>query len=796
MKKKLVFIIPIILLLSLLLPNTALADGIIIPEPPPCDPCPMPSPMRQLVIRHHRVSIEINDQVAVTRIDQVFYNPNDWAVEGSYIFPLPQDAGLAGFKLWIDGVPIQGEIMEAGQARVKYQEIVRNLRDPALLEYVGQDAFEAHVFPIPSRGEQRIELEYSQVLNIVEGLVRYVYPLNTEKFSAQPLENVSMHAHIQASSPIRAIYSSSHPIEVRRDGNYEVWVGYEELNVLPDKDFVLYYSLGKTEALHLLSTHGSSDPMEDGTFLLMLAPPLGEPEAIAKDVILVLDRSGSMEGEKFYQAQDAAHYILQHLNPKDRFQIIAFSTSLDSFATDLQPADQASQAMNWVEQLGAQGSTDINRALLEAIAFVDPERPAYLIFLTDGLPTEGVTSSEQILKNLENVAPVSLRLFPFGVGYDVDTYLLDWLAQSHHGLSTYVLPDERLDETLSTFYARISAPVMTDLTLDFGNIAVYDLYPSPLPDLFQGSQIILLGRYREGGETDITLTGKVNGATRQIIFPNQEFDTGEMIAVTHANAPESGIPRIWATRKIGHLLQQIRLEGPNQETVNQIVRLSIRYGIITPYTSYLVEETMPLGDEQQERIVEQQYEYLQMSPSEPSHGQAAVESAAVQKSLASAEAASPQTGHREQVRYVGERAYVMVNGRWVDTAFDPEEMQTTRVEFLSLDYFQLAESDPFLADAFALGPEVIALTNDTAYEVVISAKAPITHSSQLTDETPTPAVNLPMINKAGTPESTPLLPVDSGASPPLPCVGGILLMIALPLSLMMHLRNRVRDRVW
>lgn len=797
MRQKLFVLLPAILLLSILIPYPALADGIIIPEPPPCDPCPIPSPMSQLVIRYHRVSVEIENQIAVTRIDQVFYNPNDWEVEGMYVFPMPQGAGVGDFNLWIDGEPIQGEIMEADQARAKYEAIVRSLRDPALLEYAGQDAYQAHIFPIPAKGEQRIELEYSQVLNLDQGLVRYIYPLNTEKFSAQPLENVSVHIHIRSKEAIRAVYSPDYSVDVEREGDYEVRVGYEEQNVLPDSDFNLYYSLGETEAIHLLSTNENNSPSEDGTFLLLLAPPLDVPEAVAKDVILVLDRSGSMEGDKFKQAQEAVSYILQHLNPEDRFNLIAFSTSVDAFAPGLRSTSEASEALNWVDRLNAQGSTDINRALLEAVTSVNPEKPTYLIFLTDGLPTEGVTSSEQIIKNLADAAPASLRLYPFGVGFDVDTYLLDWLAQSHHGLSTYVLPNERLDETLSDFYARISAPVMTDLVLDFGKIAVYDLYPSPLPDLFQGTQIVLLGRYKIGGDTDITLTGNINGQVREIKFPNQKFDIGELTTISHNTTRLSTIPRLWATRKIGHLLQQIRLEGPNQETINQIVQLSIRYGIVTPYTSYLVTEPMPLGEAQQERIAEQLSEQMDTMSAAPSYGQAAVENATIQKSLAGAqEATSPEPATREQVRYVGERTFVQVSDKWIDTAFDPELMQPTEIVFLSPEYFKLIEENTFLATAFALGPQVIALSDGIAYEVVIADIYPESVSDQIEDVTPTPAVNLPMINKAGTPAPTQAAPEDLGVSPPLPCVGGILLMIALPLSLMMHLRNRIRDRVY
>jgi len=766
-------------LLALALPSPALADGIIIPDPPICEiaPCPPPLPMTQLVIRYHRVTISIEDQVAVTHVDQVFYNPNDWTVEGTYVFPIPKDAVVSQFILWVDGEPVQAEILEAEEARRTYEDIVRKWQDPALLEYADQGAVRARIFPIPPQGERRVELEYTQALTAENDLVRYVYPLSTEKFSTQPLEQVSIHVEIRARVPIRAVYSPTHAVGISRESEFHVRAGYEASNVLPDADFALYYSLGESQAFHLLTYRDPSDPQDpDGFFLALLAPrPTLEAASIPKDVLLVLDRSGSMEGEKFLQAQDALRYILRHLNPKDRFNILAFSTGLERYATALRPASEASEAIPWVDRLHAEGSTDINRALLEAAALADPERPAYLIFLTDGLPTEGVTDSNQILSNFAASAPANLRLFAFGVGYDVDTFLLDSLAQENHGDSTYVLPGEALDETLSAFYAKISTPVLTDLSLDFGDLAVYDIYPEPLPDLFLGSQIVVVGRYRHGGTSDVLLKGKVNDEVQTFRYLSQVFSQdsrseSEILA---------SLPRLWATRKIGHLLKQVRLHGPDEETVGQIVRLSIRYGIVTPYTSYLVTEPLPLGAEEQERIIAQEYNQMQvMATVAPASGQAAVQKAADQSTLAEAEAApAPSGGAEGVVRILGARTFVYREGVWVDTAFDPQQMQTVKVTFLSEEYFSLARTHPELAAAFALGSSVIALSDGVAYEVVSAGEAgePLSATPMLTPEfraTPSPTA----LPSRATPTVIPTVVPGS-----LPCAGGMLpLLVVVP----------------
>lgn len=756
----------LLLSLLILLGTTAMpvqADGIIIPPPcpiegcppPPCrfEPCPpfLPRPISQLIIRYHRVDVTIDRQIAVTRVDQVFFNPNDYPIEGTYLFPLPTDASVSNFMLWVDGEPVEGKVLPADEARRTYQEIVLNLRDPALLEYFGRGALQASIFPIPPQGERRIQLEYTQALTAENGLVRYVYPLNTEKFSLMPLEDVSVRVAIKSDDSIRAIYSPTHPIDVTREGLNDAMVGWEDENVLPDTDFAVYYSLGNQEAFHLLTYRDPASDEEDGFFMLLLAPrPDADQRAIGKDVILVLDRSGSMEGEKFTQAQAALRYVLSRLNPEDRFHLLAFSTGVETYARGMRSADEAPEALAWVDRLSAAGSTDINRALLEAVAVADEERPTYLIFLTDGLPTVGELESQKILDNVARSAPESVRLFSFGVGYDVDTVLLDTLSSEHHGLSTYVRPEEPLDEVLSSFYERISTPVMTDLSIDFGEVSVFDLYPQPLPDLFAGTQTVVVGRYREGGVTDILLEGMVNGEQQRLTFRDLEFardsrgEAGEL----------SAIPRLWATRKIGYLLNQIRLKGPDEETIDQIVRLSVRYGIITPYTSYLVTEPMPLGSERQDEIASDVFANEKAAPMAPS-GESAFERAAQEGALQSADLASGSGGSEQAaIRVVGQRTFIFRDGTWFDTSYDPDSMQPRIVPFLSAEYFELAQSRADVAAGLALGERVVIVVDGRAIQVGEPGEV-----IKVEEVTPTPGdpslpAATPQSNESSSPDAT------------------------------------------
>ncbi|OQY23120.1 MAG: hypothetical protein B6I35_04425 [Anaerolineaceae bacterium 4572_32.2] len=752
----------VVLLLSLAPP--ALADGIIIP-----DPLPEPIPLDEswLTIRYHRVSVTIEDQVAVTHVEQEFLNEHEWECEGTYVFPLPEGAAVSEFVMWVDGAPVEGEVLEAGEARAIYENIVRQRRDPALLEYVGRSAVRASIFPIPPGGSRQVELEYSQVLPVENGLVRYIYPLNTEKFSARPLEKVSVHVEIESRDAMRAVYSPTHQdrVYIERAGDYRAAVGYEEYDLLPDQDFELVYTVSQEDVGLNLLTY--KEPGDDGFFLLLVAPTVEveEGRVIPRDVILVLDTSGSMEGEKMEQAQKSLVYVLEHLNEEDRFNVIAFSTGLQQYARDLRPVSETREAAEWVRRLEAVGGTDINRALLEAMAQVG-ERPTVLIFLTDGLPTEGVTEIEQILANIKAAAPDNACLFPFGVGDDVNTILLDTLAEQQRGATGYVRPDERIDEEVSGFYAKISTPVLADIELGFGARRgedaplVEDTYPYPLPDLFAGTQLILTGRYRESGPSLITLTGDVNGERREFVYEGS----------FRAEGGDDFIPRLWATRKIGHLLTQIRLHGEREEWVDAIVELSVRYGIITPYTSFLIDEEDILTEEGRNQAAD---EYLGM-PAPPAIGAPAAEKAEAEADMRGAESgggwAMPEEA-AQVVKHVSSKTFLLQDGVWIDTTFDSSQMSATQVGFGSEGYFDLLAARPEWGAYFALGERVIFVAEGIAYEVVEGAGEPVDAPPTRAPEPSQPAT--PAIDEIVFPTPTPVGAKSGSAA----CTGAMAMMV-------------------
>jgi Ca-activated chloride channel family protein len=711
----------LLLLTGLFGAGSARADGVIIVEPPFCDPaCPEPTFVGdQLVVKNHRVDVSIVDQIATTKIDQVFFNQNDWTAEGTYLFPIPEGATIDEFTMIVDGEPVEAKILEADEARAIYEEIVRSMRDPALLEYAGRNVIQASIFPIPPGEERQVQIEYQQVLTIENGLVHYSYPLDTERFSAQPLEQASVRVEVESNEPVRAIYSPSHQIAIDQEDDTHFVAGWEDENVKPDTSFELIYTVSEqTIGANLVSYWDATD--DEGTFLLLAGPGIAtEQRPIPKDVVMVLDTSGSMEGEKFEQAQEALTYVLGQLNEEDRFTVVEFSTGVRLFEDELLNTEQVDDAIEWVEDLEATGGTDINGALTEAMELVETERPTYVLFLTDGLPTEGETDINAILENVADETPDNVRLFAFGVGDDVDTILLDTLASEHHGATTYVRPGEPLDDAVASFYGKISTPVLTDVEIEIDGVDVEEIYPQPLPDIFAGTQLVVVGKYSEGGSGTLTVSGMVDGERQTFVYEDQAFvdDAGSRV--------NESLPRLWATRKIGYLLNQIRLHGENEEWIEAIVDLSVRYGIVTPYTSYLITEDDILTSAGRDEVVAQEFEEAQ-STQAPTSGGEAVSAAADAGALQDADMAAPTSFESEggdgsggggAVKSIGSRAFVLQDGVWIETTFDPSTMETEKVEFASDEYFALLESNPDLAEAFALGEQVIAISDGVAYEV-------------------------------------------------------------------------------
>lgn len=554
---------------------TAYGSGMLIPKDGSIPP---------LAIKHQRVDIRIKDGVATARIEQVFKNSINRDLEAVYIFPLPANAAIGDFAMIINGKRMSGELVEKGKARKIYQDIVRRMKDPGLLEHMGGNLFRVSVYPVKKLGEQKIELEYSQTLQYESGLYKYVYPLRTGEKASQTLEDFTVSARIQSALPIKNIYSPSHDVGISRKSENQAIIGFEQDRALLDKDFILYYGVSKKDfGLNLLSHTVKG---QDGYFMMMLSPKVvpDDDMVMKKDITFVLDTSGSMSGEKIQQARKALEYCVQKLNDGDHFNIIRFSTDVELFKETLVEANKTNieAATEFINDLDARGGTDINNALKAALEMpYDDKRPSIIAFLTDGKPTIGESDTDVIVTNIEKGNKSKARVFVFGVGETVNTHMLDKISGNNGGLSKYVKPEEDIEVKLSTFSDKMSHPVLSNLKIEVDDIKTRQHHPRELPDLFAGDQITVFGRYKTGGHVAIHLTGEVDGEDREFVYEG---------TFHKQNTDNAFIPRLWATRRVGYLLDEIRLHGEEAELKNEVLKLSKEYGIMTPYTSYLVLE--------------------------------------------------------------------------------------------------------------------------------------------------------------------------------------------------------------
>jgi len=689
--------------IALLAAASAQADGILIPRPIPGD-LPNPDPFS---IEYHRVNVSIEAQTDTTKIDQVFVNNNDRDIEGTYIFPIPESASIIDFAMWMNGKKVTAELLAADEARQIYEDIVRRMKDPALLEYVGRDMFRARVYPIPRHGETRIQLEYEELLRYDAGLVGYRYPLNTEKFSATNLDEVTVAVDIRSDVPIKSVYCPSHDTDIDVEER-RATVGYEEKDVKPDRDFLLYYTVSEKDMGLNLLTHKLRG--DDGFFALLLAPGelMDDRVVIEKDVVFVIDVSGSMVGEKIDQAKGALEFCLERLNAGDRFNIITFATAVNGFDDGLVRAsdDNVARARRFVSKIRARGGTAIDKALRTALGSARSDNPQMVIFLTDGEPTVGETDVGTILENVRDSNDDRLRIFTFGVGYDVNTHLLDRLSAENRGTVAYVKPEENIETKVASFYSKVSEPVLSDIALDFGRVDVSDIFPVELPDIFNGSQLVLFGRYSDGGSTAVRLSGDVRGSEKTFVYDARFADR---------NSDNDFIPRLWASRKIAYLVSEIRLHGENEELVDEVVKLSKEYGIITPYTSYLIVEEEPELAREMDLRPEAGSTWGHVGDALFSRGGRGSVAMSDELSEAKKREVLPVQGE-EQVRHVGGKTFFGGPDEWTDSEFDADS-RVTEIEFLSREYFDLMKKHPEIGKFLSLGSNITFVFDGSTYRI-------------------------------------------------------------------------------
>lgn len=640
------------------------------------------------------VNVSVTGRVARVTVEEWFQNHGPALGEAVYVYPLPGEAVFSNYSLWLGEQELRGEMMDAQQARGIYEAIVRQKRDPALIELVGHGMIRARVFPFNGGETRKITLRYTQVLDRTGDAWRFRYT------AARDQAPRSFRLQADSAGRLGTPYSPTHRVNTRRDGDRievtmadNTWRGDLEL-LLP-----------LTRGLVGLSALTHRPVGEDGFFMLLLAPGQAQMrDALRRDLVAVVDVSGSMSGDKMEQARSALLQLIGTLRAGDRFRLVAFSSDVRRYAEGWTAAtpDNRRAAADWVRSLSANGGTNIAGALGEAFATApDADALGMVVFLTDGLPSTGEQDPERLAERADRERG-RFRVFTFGVGHDVNTFLLDRIAVRARGASEYVAPGGDIEQAMGALAAKTASPVLTDLAVSGDGVEVYDLQPGTLPDLFGGDEVVILGRYRgtRSGEQAVTVRGRRNGR-------EETFTTA--IAAGGAGGTEY-VSQLWASRKAAALARELRLNGGNREVMEELRQLALRFGILTEYTAYLVQEPNVVAMDRRD--------FERRAPTAPAP-MAQSGAGAVNQARREASAASAKSAQEAQVAFdeiarnsalpsqqVGGRMFVRRGTLWTDLRHSDKARVVTIAPY-SDAYFALLRALPELVKAAALEPSVV-----------------------------------------------------------------------------------------
>ncbi len=679
------------------------------------------------IVKSIDIDASIKSQIAEVRVTQTIYNPGNRDLEVELFFPLPNNGIVQNFMMMVNGVEVPGELMKKEEAQQIYQQIVSRKKDPALMQYAGYGLFKTSVFPIAVGEEREISVQYTQLCKRKMDNIGFTYPLGTQQFSSKALESISFHAVIESSRGINNIYSPSNDIVVKQITDNKADVRFSSSFTIPENDFKMFYTLQDTEVgATVLSYKPESN--NDGYFMLMASPSVeaATEEVSNKNMIFVMDKSGSMAGKKIDQSKKALSFVMKNLNEGDLFNIITYDDRVNLYKQEIQSYSSAAkkEALHFVSTISSGGGTNINDALLKAMKlFKDNGKPNYIIFLTDGLPTSGEQNEMMISKNVTAANSVGARIFAFGVGNDVNARLLDRLTSNNGGLSAYVKPNEDIESSVAQLYNNISSPVMTDIQIRFSNTDIRTTYPDKLPDLFKGSQLIWVGKYNKPGKSTITLTGKIGGEKKSFTY--------DVLLESHEDlANNDYIEKIWASRRVGFLIDQIDLNGKHPEWIDELVSLSKEHGILTPYTAFLAKEDMFMAN--QDMLIEESEEGLMML--DEVQGANANELRKQKKEISMSMSAPEEnaggyisytdkdgnSANVKTIRNIGSKTFYYYSDSWVESTINEEEItEAISVKKFSDAYFKISEGqkaafNQYLSDK----EEIVVRLNNRIYRFI------------------------------------------------------------------------------
>jgi len=705
--------------------------------------CGITSP--DVVRQSSDVRVDLADRVLRYEITETFVNRGSRVGEADYMFPLPKGAAFQDLKLSINGELVSGETMSADRARQIYEEIVRRQRDPALLEWMGYGLLRARIFPIAPGEVKKVVVRFQMVAPREGDALRVDYFRGTRSNQVGMNQELGGGTSFVLTYPNDPMYGTAYsPTHSISEQGYATDMGRDSYD---DRSFASSYrgSVRRVEvrdargevtllipirrstsaAISLLANAPGND---DGFALITLAPPAVRPRAVPRDVTFVIDVSGSMSGQKIEQARAAGKQLLRTLSPMDRFRLIDFSSDVRTFRDDFSIAsgENIRAAERYLDELDAQGSTNISGALDEALSSrVQAGRLPIILFLTDGQPTVGERDASVIASNVAKQRG-SRRLFTFGVGADLNVSLIEQIALEGRGTASFVRPEESVERAVGIVASRLTSPLVTDVRVHADGVRLLKMHPSGPVDIFAGEDLVILARYDGSGNAVLrfegqTTSGPVNWSSR-VYFPERSREN-------------PFVARLWATQRVGYLSAEKRKHGGSQEINDEIRDLGERFGIPTEFSSYLVVEP---GMNQRRRIADQANIGLSQvvvtgsgttraAAAAPAVQFEAAKSAAAQRSATSISAADSASGVRDDgnVRRAGNVTFVLREGVWTDVRYK-NSGTLLRVKPFSDAYFRLLELQPDLREPFSVGERAIIAGRSMAIELTSSGEDQLT----------------------------------------------------------------------
>ncbi|MGB6067758.1 MAG: VWA domain-containing protein [Desulfomonilaceae bacterium] len=628
--------------------------------------------MARLSVLLSRSLITVSESSVEYRIDQTFFNDNDYPLDGLFILPIGCGDPSIKPDVRVDGAPCPFSLFTPEHFFPTLRDLTVSMKDPSLLGLAGESVMVIQPIHIGVRQQKSFRILFKKPLALKNEDLEILLPLIGERYSRGPVGELDIRARLKMSRPVRAVFSPSHHLTIVREAPHRCMVIAKAKEKKVRHDFRLLVTFSGEDLD--LRVFNNRSPGRKGAFMALVSPPIAyskgrEPD---KDVVFLLDASGSMGKPDLELAKKAVLFGLEKLRSTDRFNVLTVGTCTGRLTDTLVSASSENlmKAARFVNSTRGGGGSDMYNGLMNALEqFTSRKLAGIVVFVGDGRASVGVTNREVINGDVRRKNKTRARIFVLSIG-DADVAMLDKVAMSNRGTSFRLADNDDFPSAMNHFFAGISPPQASDLSLEFHNISVEDVEPKGIPDLFGQDSIGVFGRYDQAGDpsANVVLRAKVQGRLNTVV-QNLRFSA--------VDASHSYIPRLWAMRRVARLLEKESLKGSESERRDQIAVLAKEYGFRLPKTATLATQHVSPSDKDTGGLL---WNYKMSSVA------ADVES--------------------EQFRSVEGKVFRSDNGVWVDTEYRPS-MAARTVKFLSKEYFSLCRDNPSLGHYLALGPDII-----------------------------------------------------------------------------------------